>query len=131
MFGKRLKMLREEKEMSQDDLGRVLNVTQQTVNNYENAKRAPNLEMLCKIADFFEVSKDYLLEQSDDFRFQPKLNILSLFNFKSIEITAKKEQRIKKLLELSEDSQVDVEKIIDIFAQKDKARDEQAAAMGS
>jgi transcriptional regulator with XRE-family HTH domain len=127
MFGKRLKMLREEKEMSQDDLGRVLNVTQQTVNNYENAKRAPNLEMLCKIADFFEVSKDYLLEQSDDFRFQPKLNILSLFNLKSIEITAKKQQRIKKLLELSEDSQVDVEKIIDIFTQKDKARDEQAA----
>ena len=124
MFGKRLKMLREEKEMSQDELGRVLNVTQQTVNNYENAKRAPNIEMLCKIADFFKVSKDYLLEQSDKSSYQSKLN-------NSIEANAKQQRLINKLLDLSEDSQVDVEKIIDIFTQKDKAREEQAAATGS
>jgi len=124
MFGKRLKILREEKEMSQDELGRVLNVTQQTVNNYENAKRAPNIEMLCKIADFFKVSKDYLLEQSDKSSSQSKLN-------NSIEANAKQQRLINKLLDLSEDSQVDVEKIIDIFTQKDKAREEQAAAMGS
>jgi len=124
MFGKRLKLLREEKEMSQEELGRVLNVTQQTVNNYENAKRAPNLEMLCKIADFFKVSKDYLLEQSDKSSYQSKLN-------NSIEANAKQQRLINKLLDLSEDSQVDVEKIIDIFTQKDKAREEQAAATGS
>lgn len=61
MFGERLKQLRDEKGMSQEELAAILNVTQQTVNNYENNKREPKQEMLCKIAEYFSVSIDWLV----------------------------------------------------------------------
>jgi transcriptional regulator with XRE-family HTH domain len=61
MFGQRLKFLRENKGMSQEYLAQVLNVTQQTINNYEHNERKPDMDMLCKISDFFEVPTDFLI----------------------------------------------------------------------
>lgn len=60
MFGERLKELREEKGMTQEDLGNMLNVTKQAVHAYENGTNQPSMESLVKIADFFLVSLDYL-----------------------------------------------------------------------
>ena len=47
--------------MSQEDLAKSLNVTQQTINNYENNKREPKQDMLCKIADYFNVDLEWLI----------------------------------------------------------------------
>ena len=66
MFPLRLKQLRENKGLSQDGLGKLLNTTQQTINNYEKGKREPSQDMLQKIADIFKVSTDYLLGRTDD-----------------------------------------------------------------
>lgn len=55
-----LKQLREQRKISQQELARVLNIKQTTYSNYENGKTQPDLELLKKIADYFDVSLDFL-----------------------------------------------------------------------
>lgn len=64
-FSEILKELREEKGMNQQELAIALDVTRQTISNYENNKRIPNKEMLEVIADFFNVDMNYLYGQSN------------------------------------------------------------------
>lgn len=66
MFRSRLKLLRENRGLSQAELGEYLNLTQQTINNYEKGKREPSQDTLQKIANFFNTSTDYLLGRTDD-----------------------------------------------------------------
>lgn len=67
----RLCFLREKKKISQQKLAMDLNVNQNTVSRYENGSRQADYEMLIKIADYFNVSIDYLLERTDN----PKINL--------------------------------------------------------
>jgi len=60
-FGKRLKNLREKFDISQAGLGKILNVSQQTISQYENDQRTVPLEFIVDVAGFFNVSSDYLL----------------------------------------------------------------------
>jgi len=60
-FGERLKKLREEKQLSQKQLGKILDLDQRTISTYESDDRFKNGDRLIKIADFFGVSIDYLL----------------------------------------------------------------------
>lgn len=62
MFGDRIKILRTSHNLSQVQLAEQLNVSKQTVSNWENNNILPSVEMLVKIALFFSVSTDYLLE---------------------------------------------------------------------
>lgn len=66
----RLKLLRKQKHMSQLSLAMKLNTTQMSISRYETGKREPGLKTLILIADFFDVSIDYLLERTDN----PKMN---------------------------------------------------------
>lgn len=67
----RLKLLRKQKHMSQLSLAMKLNTTHQmSISRYETGKREPDLKTLILIADFFDVSIDYLLERTDN----PKMN---------------------------------------------------------
>lgn len=59
-----LKKLRIEKGKTQQELAKVLNVTQSTYNYYEVGKTQPNIEQLKKIADYFEISIDTLVEHN-------------------------------------------------------------------
>lgn len=61
----RLKYLREEKNMLQEDLAKVLDVSQKTISNYETGERDMSTEALTKLAEYFNVSIDYLLGKSD------------------------------------------------------------------
>lgn len=61
MFAERLRELREEHEMTQEELGKLLNVTKQAIYTYEKCENEPSLDALIKIADTFDVSLDYLL----------------------------------------------------------------------
>lgn len=63
IFGKRLKEYRIEKGMSQRALGEVFNVCNQTVSFWETGSREPDLDTLIKIARYFEVSVDAMLEE--------------------------------------------------------------------
>lgn len=61
----RIKMLREEKGLNQIELGKVINVSGQALGMYENEKRDLSTENVIKLAEFFNVSTDYLLGKSD------------------------------------------------------------------
>ena len=65
MIGKRLRQLREENDLLQKELALKLNISQQTISLYESNRREPDYEMLKRIADFFNVSTDFLLGESD------------------------------------------------------------------
>lgn len=64
-FGKKLKELRIEKNLSRRKLGEILSVCNQTVSFWESGNREPDLDAIVKIADFFDVSADYLLGRKD------------------------------------------------------------------
>lgn len=66
MISKRLKSLREDKDMSQKDLANAIGVSPSTIGMYESDKRTPDSEMLNRIADFFQVSVDYLLGRTTE-----------------------------------------------------------------
>ena len=62
MFGDVIKSLRVSHNISQVQLASELHVSKQTISNWENNNILPSIEMLVKIAAFFSVSADYLLE---------------------------------------------------------------------
>ena len=60
-----IKRLRMARGLNQVEFARTLCVTKQCVSNWENDNVVPSIDMLCKIADFFGVSTDYLLGRSE------------------------------------------------------------------
>ena len=61
----RLKMLRMHAGISQKKLADMMQVSQQSINKYENHNVQPDLQTLIRFADFFHVSVDYLIGYSD------------------------------------------------------------------
>ena len=59
---KLLKKLREEKGLTQSELGKELGISPSTVGMYEQGRRVPDVPILKKMSAFFNVSIDYLLE---------------------------------------------------------------------
>lgn len=64
-FAQRLIDLREQKNITQQELADELGITRQSLSLYEKAERTINIELLAKIADFFNVSTDYLMGRTD------------------------------------------------------------------
>lgn len=62
----RLKELRKEKGISQLKLALDLNTNQNTISRYETGEREPGIAELIKIADYFNVSVDYLLKRTEN-----------------------------------------------------------------
>jgi len=61
LVGKRIKDMRLEKGMSQQELGDLIGVTKVSICGYENGTRTPSLETFGILADIFETTTDYLL----------------------------------------------------------------------
>ncbi len=64
-MNKRLVSLRKEKGLSREELSIKLGVSYSTIAKYESGSREPDIEMIDKIANLFEVTTDYLLGRSD------------------------------------------------------------------
>ena len=60
----RLKELREASSLTQSELGEKLGLSKSTIGNYEKGYRQPDLETLILLADYFQVTIDYLVERS-------------------------------------------------------------------
>lgn len=73
-FGERLYRLRISKSVYQKELAVYLHVSIGTISNYENGVHQPDLKTLCKIADYFQVSADYLLGRT---KFSAPVNTLN------------------------------------------------------
>ena len=66
-FGKILKELRTEKQLGQQQLARLLNISQSAIAKWELGKTEPTASAIVSVALFFDVSCDYLLGIKDEF----------------------------------------------------------------
>ena len=67
----RIRELRQQKNLTQVRLAIELNTSQNTLSRYETGEREADYDMLKKLADYFNVSIDYLLRETDN----PKRNL--------------------------------------------------------
>ncbi|OAT71307.1 helix-turn-helix domain-containing protein [Parageobacillus thermoglucosidasius] len=65
-FGKRLRFLRKKRNMTQKDLADRFNLGESTIGMYERDEREPSFEFVRQLADFFNVTTDYLLGRTDN-----------------------------------------------------------------
>jgi len=66
VFQERLRLTRNEKGVSQKQVADGVNITEVGYQNYEVGRRKPNFDVLISLADFFNVSLDYLVGRSDN-----------------------------------------------------------------
>ena len=83
-FSNNLRILRKLRHMTQDQLAQELNTTRSCISNYENGKRQPDSDIIHLIADYFDVSVDYLLGRS------------------SIKMSLRSEEELQELEEISD-----------------------------
>lgn len=98
-IGAKLRILRKERRLTQQELADGLGMTRATISNYEINRRAPHLTELRRIAEFFGVGLDYFgMAQTDDI-----LDLIArakkVFDNESIP-TEKKEDVYKELMRL-------------------------------
>lgn len=60
---KRLRDLREDHDLTQEQLAKKINITQRAYSHYENGEREIPLEILIRLADFYDVTLDYLVDR--------------------------------------------------------------------
>ena len=68
---KNLKLLRKQHNLSQKEIGNIFHASQNTVSQWENGTRKPSSDIIQEIADYFDVSVDYLLGRQEQL---PELN---------------------------------------------------------
>ena len=101
---KNLKKLRGDRSISQNALAEVVGISQQSINKYENHKSEPDIATLIKIADYFDVTLDYLVGRTDE-------------NGKNVQLSDS--ERIKeKYLRLSDSEKLCIDVIVDTFYNK-------------
>jgi len=105
-FGERLKILRNQKKITQEQLAEYLGVGRPTIAGYEAKGKQPSFDILKEIADFFNVSLDYLLGRTDI----PNPYLLEDFPFYKVS---------EDLQTLSPESQKEIQKLIELYKMKD------------
>ena len=71
IIGKRIKELREENDLNQKQLADILGIQNTTLSQYESGARTPSDDIKKAIADYFEVSLDYLMGRNADSTYLP------------------------------------------------------------
>lgn len=61
----RIRDLREDRDLTQEEVSKILNISQVAYSYYELNRRSIPLESLCKLADYYNVSVDYLLYRTE------------------------------------------------------------------
>lgn len=100
-FGQRIKQLRQNKKLSQQKLSDHLNMNRATYARYETDDNQADYDTLLKLADFFEVSLDYLLGRTDKTTPIEKISIVDIYNVAYFDIQKEKlsDQEVKHLRE--------------------------------
>lgn len=65
MLYQRIRDLREDKDLTQQNMGEILSCSQRVYSNYERGELDIPTEILIKLADFHKVSVDYILNRTD------------------------------------------------------------------
>ena len=79
IISKRLKALRESVGLSQNKLAQISGMKQSSINRYENGSATPSPENMVKLADYYDVSLDYIYGRTDNpqgrlYNYRPKYN---------------------------------------------------------
>lgn len=119
-YGEVLYELRTYYGYKQKDLSNYLNITSQAYSNYENNKRTPDLEMMRKIAQFYNLTVDQLINYRSTRQIEDSGSYGTLFRGISdsgivIPMTAHQAQMVTDLLSLSAEQQAACQKLIDFF----------------
>lgn len=102
----KLKQLRLEKHLTQSDMAKMLDITVSAYGNYELGQREPNLETLIKLADYFQVSVDYLIGHDNAIMKRPYSEIAENFIKEFQELFSEKAFRdMAKLYQVMNDEQ--------------------------
>jgi transcriptional regulator with XRE-family HTH domain len=88
--GERIKCLQEERRVSNKDLAALLHVANNTISGYVNDKSEMTFDALCRLADYFQVTTDYLLCRTD----QPEL---------PLRLTARERELVERFRALGRD----------------------------
>ena len=111
-IGEKITLLRKRFGVKQRDLARYLNVTVSTISHYESGTNVPNVNILVQLAEYFGVSVDYILGNTE-------LNLD--WNTFNREITLESGEKVSlqsivnSFIELSEKSQADIYRLIKLF----------------
>ena len=68
----RLRDIREDRDLKQSDIAKLLNVSQQTYSRYESDEISIDKDSLVKLANYYNTSVDYLLELTDERKPYPR-----------------------------------------------------------
>lgn len=114
-FGARLKDLRLKKKLTQQQLGDIIHVSKVSISGYERGERSPDTETLKDLANYFEVSIDYLLNGIDGYRKQWS---------DSFETSAKEKEKIDTIAahiddNVSDDEMKEILTFIDYIKKRD------------
>lgn len=78
MLGEKIKLYRENKKMTQNEVAEILSVSPATISKYESGTLEPNIESLKKLAELFEISIDELLKDEEEKLDISKINVLDV-----------------------------------------------------
>lgn len=84
LYSKRIKELRLEKKLSQQELGDMIGITKVSICGYENGTRTPSLETFDILADILKTSTDYLLGRTDKRNIETKQQDISIDDYSII-----------------------------------------------
>lgn len=133
LLGDKIKKLRKSKNITQEELGKNIGVTTSMVGMYETNARKPSYEVLIKIAEFFSVSTDFLLntEEKLDMTLDSVKKVYNMLKeatdeYGIEEVTDKQENKIKTLAahfegeEFTDEDVEDIENFIKFIISKKK-----------
>lgn len=102
LFGDRLRELRKNKNMSQDELGKFLGVTSNAIYSWEVSRSQPSIEIIKQLADYFNVTTDYLLgfNKEDEDKISKLETVLKEYGIDDLE----KAMQILEILKESKDT---------------------------
>jgi transcriptional regulator with XRE-family HTH domain len=102
VFGKRLAEIRNNKGISQYELADRLKFTRAQLANYEQGNREPDFVTLITLADYFEVSLDYLLGRTDQSSLSSKVELynVAFFNKEKEDLTEGEAEYLRETLNL-------------------------------
>lgn len=113
-FGEKLYRLRVERGIYQKQLAALLHVSVGTISNYENGIHSPDLKTLYKLADYFHVSSDYLLDRTEYISPIEDLNRELIDQYTADDIA-------NTIIELSQESRQDLVRYLAMLSMCDKA----------
>ncbi len=64
-YGERIALLRDNKQLTQQELANIVGITRAALSHYENNRRKPDYQVIRNIADYFQVSVDYLIGRTN------------------------------------------------------------------